>query len=124
MSAKKKASAGSQSRNESLSGGGAAAGKADDGKKAVVQSDLKKGFLQQDQVLQELKQMYYAKVLPIEQKSLFSKFHHPELLESEFNAKPTILLVGQYSVGKTSFIRQLIGMDYPDINIGPEPTTE
>lgn len=35
-----------------------------------------------------------------------------------------MLLVGQYSTGKTSFIKQLIGMDYPDIHIGPEPTTD
>jgi len=35
-----------------------------------------------------------------------------------------VLLVGQYSVGKTSFIRYLIGRDFPGIRIGPEPTTD
>jgi len=35
-----------------------------------------------------------------------------------------ILLVGQYSVGKTTFIRYLLGRDYPGARIGPEPTTD
>lgn len=34
------------------------------------------------------------------------------------------LPAGQYSVGKTSFIKHLIGCDYPGIHIGPEPTTD
>lgn len=29
-----------------------------------------------------------------------------------------------YSVGKTSFIRYLLGRDFPGIRIGPEPTTD
>jgi GTPase SAR1 family protein len=32
--------------------------------------------------------------------------------------------VGQYSVGKTSFIRYLLGRDFPGQRIGPEPTTD
>eukprot|EP01035_Chromulina_nebulosa_P025714 gene25714-33578_t len=47
-----------------------------------------------------------------------------KILDSEIAAKPTVLLIGQYSTGKTSFIKHLIGMDYPDIHIGPEPTTD
>jgi EH domain-containing protein 1 len=39
-------------------------------------------------------------------------------------AKPSVLLVGQYSVGKTSFIRYLLGRDFPGQRIGPEPTTD
>ncbi len=34
------------------------------------------------------------------------------------------MLVGQYSVGKTSFIRYLLGRDFPGQRIGPEPTTD
>lgn len=34
-----------------------------------------------------------------------------------------ILLVGQYSTGKTTFIRHLLERDFPGIRIGPEPTT-
>jgi GTPase SAR1 family protein len=34
------------------------------------------------------------------------------------------MLIGQYSVGKTSFIRYLLGQDFPGQRIGPEPTTD
>ena len=35
-----------------------------------------------------------------------------------------VLLLGQYSVGKTSFIRSLLGQNFPGMRIGPEPTTD
>lgn len=34
------------------------------------------------------------------------------------------MLLGQYSVGKSTFIRYLIEGDYPGSHIGPEPTTD
>jgi GTPase SAR1 family protein len=43
---------------------------------------------------------------------------------SDFDSKPMVLLLGQYSVGKTSFIRYIIGKDFPGARIGPEPTTD
>ena len=46
------------------------------------------------------------------------QFHSPLLQSSDFSAKPMVLLLGQYSVGKTSFIRYLLGRDYPGIRIG------
>ena len=46
------------------------------------------------------------------------------MLPAELSSKPTILLLGQYSTGKTTFIRHLIGCDYPSMHIGPEPTTD
>ena len=44
--------------------------------------------------------------------------------DGDFDAKPMVLLIGQYSVGKTSFIRYLLGRDFPGQHIGPEPTTD
>ena len=35
-----------------------------------------------------------------------------------------VLLLGQYSVGKSTFIRHLLDRDYPGLRIGPEPTTD
>ena len=35
-----------------------------------------------------------------------------------------VMLVGQYSTGKTTFIRYLLEQDFPGIRIGPEPTTD
>lgn len=54
--------------------------------------------------------------------------NHPPCLSAipedpDFDAKPMILLVGQYSTGKTTFIRHLLERDFPGIRIGPEPTT-
>ena len=46
------------------------------------------------------------------------------LEDASFLAKPMIMLVGQYSTGKTSFIKYLLGDEFPGMLIGPEPTTE
>jgi len=35
-----------------------------------------------------------------------------------------VLLVGEYSVGKSSFIKYMLDQDFPGIRIGPEPTTD
>jgi hypothetical protein len=79
----------------------------------------KKMKQRENAVVEELTSLYQNKLLPIEKKFLFHKFHAPEILPSELSAKPQILLLGQYSTGKTSFIRKLIGCDYPGIHIGP-----
>ena len=50
-------------------------------------------------VVKELKNLYKSHLLPIERQYQFNKFNHPEILDSELNAKPTVLLVGQYSTG-------------------------
>lgn len=46
------------------------------------------------------------------------------MTDAEFDSKPQVMLIGQYSVGKTTFIRYLLGRDFPGIRIGPEPTTD
>jgi EH domain-containing protein 1 len=63
-------------------------------------------------------------VLPLEIASKFSHFGSPPLGPSDFDAKPMVLVLGQYSVGKTSFIRSLLQRDFPGQRIGPEPTTD
>ena len=32
--------------------------------------------------------------------------------------------MGQYSTGKSTFVRHLLQRDYPGLRIGPEPTTD
>jgi len=54
----------------------------------------------------------------------FHDFHSPPLDEPDFEAKPMVLLIGQYSTGKTTFIRYLLEQDFPGLRIGPEPTTD
>nr|CAH7721708.1 unnamed protein product [Callosobruchus chinensis] len=77
-----------------------------------------------DTVVDGLKSIYKSKMLPLEQHYLFHEFHSPPLNDADFDAKPLILLVGQYSTGKTTFIRYLLERDFPGMRIGPEPTTD
>jgi septin family protein len=35
-----------------------------------------------------------------------------------------VLLVGEYSTGKTNFIRNMLKQDFQGMEIGPEPTTD
>jgi GTP-binding protein EngB required for normal cell division len=63
-------------------------------------------------------------VQPLEDTYNFGEFYSPSWKPSDFDAKPLVLLLGQYSVGKTSFIRYIIGKDFPGARIGPEPTTD
>jgi len=41
-----------------------------------------------------------------------------------FLSLPQVLLLGQYSTGKTTMIRYLLGRDYLGLHVGPEPTTD
>lgn len=75
-------------------------------------------------VIEELKRLYKTKIQPLEQLYRYDVFHSPCLSDAEFESKPQVMLVGQYSVGKTTFIRYLIGRDFPSMRIGPEPTTD
>ncbi|KAH8236456.1 hypothetical protein KR026_002594, partial [Drosophila bipectinata] len=77
-----------------------------------------------ENVIGELKKIYKSKLLPLEEHYQFHDFHSPKLEDPDFDAKPMILLVGQYSTGKTTFIRYLLERDFPGIRIGPEPTTD
>jgi len=76
-------------------------------------------------VAARLKQIYRKAVLPVEKRFKYDYFYEsPFLTDVEFDSKPQVMLVGQYSVGKTSFIRYLLGRDFPGQRIGPEPTTD
>lgn len=67
---------------------------------------------------------YAAKLLPVELSSGFHQIHLPELPPAHFSARPMVLTMGQYSTGKSTFIKHLIDNDYPGLQIGPEPTTD
>jgi EH domain-containing protein 1 len=72
----------------------------------------------------QLKKLYNEKLLPLERLSLYADFYSSFLTESHFDSRPMVLLIGPYSVGKTSFIKYLIGRSFPGERIGPEPTTD
>jgi len=71
-----------------------------------------------------LKKMYKDKLLPLEERFKYDHFASPHLKDAYFDAKPFVLLIGQYSVGKTTFIKFLLERDFPGVRIGPEPTTD
>ncbi|BES93157.1 Dynamin family [Nesidiocoris tenuis] len=77
-----------------------------------------------DSVTEGLKKVYKCYLLPLEDAYRFHDFHSPRLDDADFDAKPMILLVGQYSTGKTTFIRYLLERDFPGMRVGPEPTTD
>ncbi|XP_075048938.1 EH domain-containing protein 4 [Mixophyes fleayi] len=71
-----------------------------------------------------LQTLYSGKLLPLEEHYRFHEFHSPALEDADFKNVPMVLLVGQYSTGKTTFIRYLLEQDFPGMRIGPEPTTD
>ncbi|CAM9924201.1 unnamed protein product, partial [Ectocarpus fasciculatus] len=71
-------------------------------------------------VIDALQEVYHNRLKPIEELSRFDKFHHDVMTDADLQAKPQVLLLGQYSTGKTSMIRHFIGRDFPGMNIGPE----
>ncbi|GMT11780.1 hypothetical protein PFISCL1PPCAC_3077, partial [Pristionchus fissidentatus] len=87
-------------------------------------TDKKKNKEVLESVSEGLRKIYKTKLYPLEEFYKFHDFHSPALDDPDFDAKPMILLVGQYSTGKTTFIRHLLEEDFPGIRIGPEPTTD
>jgi hypothetical protein len=75
-------------------------------------------------VLDGCKGIYAKKVRPLEELYQFEYFHSPLLRDSDFDAKPMVLLLGQYSTGKTTFVKYLLESPFPGAHIGPEPTTD
>ncbi|KAL0302005.1 UNVERIFIED_CONTAM: EH domain-containing protein 1 [Sesamum radiatum] len=75
-------------------------------------------------IIDGLKRLYVKKLKPLEDTYQFNNFVSPSLTNSDFDAKPMVMLLGQYSTGKTTFIKHLLGTSYPGANIGPEPTTD
>ena len=50
-------------------------------------------------VVDGLKKIYESKIKPLEELYQFDMFHSPLLNASDFDAKPMVLLLGQYSTG-------------------------
>jgi len=95
----------------------------DEAQNNIQQKDLFGGEdlsqVDKDLIFEGLKNLYKKKVLPLEIASKYSHFSSPPMGPSDFDAKPMVLILGQYSVGKTSFIRSLLQQDFPGQRIGP-----
>ena len=75
-------------------------------------------------VVDGLKKTYRSKLQPLEKLYGFHNFHSPPLSDTDFDALPQVLVIGQYSTGKSSLIKYLLRTDFPGIRVGPEPTTD
>ncbi|XP_045814606.1 EH domain-containing protein 1-like [Trifolium pratense] len=75
-------------------------------------------------IIDGLKKLYVERLKPLEVTYRFNDFVSPVLTDSDFDAKPMVMLLGQYSTGKTTFIKHLLRCEYPGAHIGPEPTTD
>ncbi|KAL5009291.1 hypothetical protein ScPMuIL_014872 [Solemya velum] len=89
-----------------------------------LSNDKSNGYDDVTCVTDGLKKLYKTKLFPLEEHYKFHDFHSPPLTDADFDAKPMILLIGQYSTGKTTFIKYLLEQEFPGIRIGPEPTTD
>lgn len=82
---------------------------------------------EKEQVVAKLRKLYsqYAKhLLPLERSSHFSSLGDPPYTEADVLAPLMVLTIGQYSTGKTTFIRALLGRDYPGMHISAAPATD
>jgi len=77
-----------------------------------------------DDITVGLKEIYKKSLLPLEKTYKYHEIQSPMMEDPDFDGKPLVMLIGQYSTGKTTFIRYLLEQDYPGMRIGPEPTTD
>ena len=75
-------------------------------------------------VVQNLKTLYMDLLRPIELESSFGHFNDAVLTVSELEARPQVLLIGQYSTGKTSLIKWVTGINSAFFDIRPQPSTD
>ena len=73
-----------------------------------------------------IEKIYNEMILPMEKKFFFNKFCSCELAKDYFTVeeKASVVLVGPELTGKTSFVRKMIGQNYPGMRIGPGPKTD
>ena len=78
-----------------------------------------------ESITEGLKAVYKEKIRPLEQAYGFTtNFMTDALGDADLEAKPMVLVLGQYSTGKTTMLEYLLGEAYPGSHIGPEPTTD
>lgn len=77
------------------------------------------------ELLGKLHKAYEKSLLPLERETLFNILGDPPYSEADIQAKPMLLMMGQYSTGKTTFIRALLeGREYPGMHIAAEMSTD
>eukprot|EP00747_Dinoflagellata_sp_TGD_P166030 gnl/TRDRNA2_/TRDRNA2_188204_c0_seq1.p1 gnl/TRDRNA2_/TRDRNA2_188204_c0~~gnl/TRDRNA2_/TRDRNA2_188204_c0_seq1.p1 ORF type:complete len:473 (-),score=92.81 gnl/TRDRNA2_/TRDRNA2_188204_c0_seq1:39-1457(-) len=78
----------------------------------------------ENKVMRQLWKLYSSDVLPAEQRSFFEHFNSAPVSMEEFECKPQVLLLGQYSTGKTSMVQWLTRCASPHFDVRPQPSTD
>ncbi|KAG9340449.1 hypothetical protein JZ751_021562 [Albula glossodonta] len=75
--------------------------------------------------LQRLRKIYHNSIKPMEQAYKYNELRQHEISDGEITSKPMVLFLGPWSVGKSSMINYLLGLqDTPyQLYTGAEPTT-
>ncbi|KAH6821291.1 EPS15 homology domain 1 [Perilla frutescens var. hirtella] len=75
-------------------------------------------------IIDGLKKLYVHKLKHLEVNYWVNDFVSPLLSNNGFDAKPMVMLLAQYSTGKTTFIKHLLRTSYPGAHVGHEPTMD
>ncbi|CAB1420257.1 unnamed protein product [Pleuronectes platessa] len=75
--------------------------------------------------LERLRKIYHTAIKPMEQAYKYNELRQHEISDGEITSKPLVLFLGPWSVGKSSMINYLLGLnDSPyQLYTGAEPTT-
>ncbi|CAK0872706.1 unnamed protein product, partial [Prorocentrum cordatum] len=68
-------------------------------------------------VTEGLQRIYREKILPVEKETDYHWFYSPELTDADFASRPMWRRARQYSTGKSTFIRHILGRDYPGLRM-------
>ncbi|XP_074988957.1 sarcalumenin isoform X2 [Caretta caretta] len=75
--------------------------------------------------LQRLRKIYHSSIKPLEQSYRYNELRQHEITDGEITSKPMVLFLGPWSVGKSTMINYLLGLDDTPYQLytGAEPTT-
>ncbi|XP_040297748.1 sarcalumenin isoform X2 [Bufo bufo] len=75
--------------------------------------------------LQKLRKIYHSSIKPMELSYKYNELRQYEITDGEITSKPMVLFLGPWSVGKSTMINYLLGLDETphQLYTGAEPTT-
>ncbi|XP_067272256.1 sarcalumenin-like isoform X2 [Pseudorasbora parva] len=75
--------------------------------------------------LKKLQHVYHTAIKPLENAYKYNELRQHEVSDAEITSKPMVLFLGPWSVGKSSMINYLLGLDETSQQLytGAEPTT-
>ncbi len=79
------------------------------GSRGSLKGGTLKGGQKYKTVTEGLIHIYKDRIRPLEKLYSYERFHSPALADADIKAKPMVLLLGQYSTGKTTFVQTLLG---------------